>query len=1325
MALSNVTTAVSDGGASGGKLDMDINAESFYTGYKTIESVYGPFDSLSSAVSSVSAAVSALGVNFSSISTKIKTDSKELSDMCARMKAFKTTLEKVDSSNALLFAEMDLTMFENFGEDMSETDQALYIEKCTMIYNLAVKKDPEDLTELEKNIIENLGPYMKLNEYANLENEYAEVDAKYQNLNSQIYNLSRSHGALSDEDTKKLASLVKERDALKPGWLELKTNKESLRSELIDMGVLEMTAGESLEAAGKQLWGSFTDMFKTGGDLGAFLVEADEFMSELGATGAVIATNVTAGVGKVVEYVIDGAIMVGAGVASVGTGLYDGINAAYSGITGSKYTSATKSMWNKTMDLISNDTTGDIYNSFYQTGLGEMINNTSALKYDSAGATAVKDVAIKATEVIAATAVTVATGGAAAPFVAAGIGFLEGTGKTAEERFSAGNREAKDIGLAFLGGVGKASEWYGYGQVGSNIYNGAKNLLTKNAAKKITEETIKESFKIAGKSNLEVLGEAVKKTFTTADVYLDSAAAVANAVTTKITTGEWNVGESLFDLGFAVAGNMVGDILSGFADRRGARKTLTNIFENVNTNADSKAITETINEISDGINTTSKIDIQASKGNLGTISIGNKSYDIEELVKLDNAKVKEIIPKPLTYQSRIEALTILGALPSDKMNSVLNDMDYYTIRQLFNDPMFTSSVIAKIDIADTNLIKKIVDNNAYYGEYFSSEQIYKLLASPDSDVSELGTRFIEKMDKDMFKAFFNDYDLSKYGSKLFSDGNVCGSLLSYMGPDYIKNTFGTDGLYSILDNIPSSNSRTFLMNYLTDADLTDYFNHLKDVGDIKTIIDISGNDQMFKDFKYKYLQAVFSMDDCDGIVKQINFQKFLSDPNTSELFKNLSLYDTDKLNELLIPSGAKVFERADGSKYFIKHDSNFDKVVNGSTLYAYWFSDSLVEDKLVYSQFMPLFMKNDLDSTLLQFLNEEYFNSNRIASLVNFNSNGSFLGFMTEDVDGKLKYVYTNEFMSNLNKNRNNFLSFFGNGKFEYGNYGVNQAALKRIDGSKKLSDIAKRMGQRYNADPNMLKYFLGKADTVEGICSYADLCDKIFIHYSGREADFLNDFGYSMYTTNWLGKKTLNTEELLADLYIFNNSSINGGKLFDYNPNTNSFSVSSIAKSGTSKSFGSGNINSSVLENNFFRYHGIPLEVSSSTLRYEKLSNDIIEKVNAEISRGNIPSIITYYDSINYPLTFEEIDINSVVNNNGKFSNWIPNGNYQSTKSWSTFDAYGKIIDSSSHITPVIGIDKDYMYIASWGRPYRIKISDINNTNSFMTIQTIKDLTK
>lgn len=78
MALSNVTTAVSDGGTSGGKLDMDINAESFYTAYKTIENVYEPFDSLSSAVSSISAAVSALGVNFSSISTKIKNRFKRI-----------------------------------------------------------------------------------------------------------------------------------------------------------------------------------------------------------------------------------------------------------------------------------------------------------------------------------------------------------------------------------------------------------------------------------------------------------------------------------------------------------------------------------------------------------------------------------------------------------------------------------------------------------------------------------------------------------------------------------------------------------------------------------------------------------------------------------------------------------------------------------------------------------------------------------------------------------------------------------------------------------------------------------------------------------------------------------------------------------------------------------------------------------------------------------------------------------------------------------------------------------------------------------------------
>ena len=94
--------------------------------------------------------------------------------------------------------------------------------------------------------------------------------------------------------------------------------------------------------------------------------------------------------------------------------------------------------------------------------------------------------------------------------------------------------------------------------------------------------------------------------------------------------------------------------------------------------------------------------------------ISNIELEVDDILKciIAKAKVKEIIPKPLTYQSKIEALTILGALPSDKMNSVLKDMDYSTMKRLFDNPYLTSSVIEKLDI--TGLTLSTADNNTEF-----------------------------------------------------------------------------------------------------------------------------------------------------------------------------------------------------------------------------------------------------------------------------------------------------------------------------------------------------------------------------------------------------------------------------------------------------------------------------------------------------------------------------------------------------------------------------------------------------------------------------------
>ena len=48
------------------------------------------------------------------------------------------------------------------------------------------------------------------------------------------------------------------------------------------------------------------------------------------------------------------------------------------------------------------------------------------------------------------------------------------------------------------------------------------------------------------------------------------------------------------------------------------------------------------------------------------------------------------------------------------MNSVLKDMDYSTMKRLFDNPYLTSSVIEKLDITDAALVKSVVGHNNIY-----------------------------------------------------------------------------------------------------------------------------------------------------------------------------------------------------------------------------------------------------------------------------------------------------------------------------------------------------------------------------------------------------------------------------------------------------------------------------------------------------------------------------------------------------------------------------------------------------------------------------------
>lgn len=70
--------------------------------------------------------------------------------------------------------------------------------------------------------------------------------------------------------------------------------------------------------------------------------------------------------------------------------------------------------------------------------------------------------------------------------------------------------------------------------------------------------------------------------------------------------------------------------------------------------------------------------------------------------------------------------------------------------------------------------------------------------------------------------------------------------------------------------------------------------------------------------------------------------------------------------------------------------------------------------------------------------------------------------------------------------------------------------------------------------------------DSLFGIenCTYASTANALFSQFDGNEKAFKETFGFDMYV-DIDGKKRLNSNELILDMYLFNNSNVNGSKYY------------------------------------------------------------------------------------------------------------------------------------------------------------------------------------
>ena len=618
---------------------FEVDSGAIYLGFQSVNYAKKTMSTVSNMMSASNidyGLIKELGFDKNKIVNDFGNAYSKLMEFYSQLVKTKNLLLKTDPNNEYLFKQIDLQFKGmDLGDEPSETDYASYLDSLKEVYHIAKNKESYELNEFEQSVI-NMYESMGLDKFDSYTELLAELDKLKQESEKLCKNDRVGAGIggytihINDSATeieKQIAELTKKK-------LELeKILKEKGLLELNGLDEIKIAAEKFVEEA-KELGSNVTN-----GDFES----AGENLKTMLSTGAVVVEKVYAGAAKVVEYINDGTAMLVTLTATSNAIVVDAI-------FGTNYSDK---MWEATMDYVSIDQVGAVEKMFYEgTDLGKKINDNSLLKYDSKGAELIKNVSVKAVEMAAAAIITIATGGTAAPLVAAGVGFLEGFGKGGEDRFSLTdengnytNREVKDWLLAGLDGVQKASDWYISGQTISAVYGGLNAFLNPT---KIGTEALKN---VTGNS----FKDGIINTIKSPDIYIDLLAAASKTGAGYITNGEIDWKTFALDMGFAILGNFGGEYLSAVGANKAYQNLKSAEFDKLAANIDKQILDA--NELA---KSGEKIDIKLK--NLDDLSY----HDLENindrgLVKFD-VKNQD---KPLTWEEAFIQLKREGKIPND------------------------------------------------------------------------------------------------------------------------------------------------------------------------------------------------------------------------------------------------------------------------------------------------------------------------------------------------------------------------------------------------------------------------------------------------------------------------------------------------------------------------------------------------------------------------------------------------------------------------------------------------------------------------------------
>lgn len=200
-----------------------------------------------------------------------------------------------------------------------------------------------------------------------------------------------------------------------------------------------------------------------------------DISESVGATVAVGTTSILSGVAKVDELIADGIVWIEGKKVEGVSWLVGEVAGLFSEDTKNSIMKWREDVKKNVKSEIERDRVGELNEWFYEnTKIGQSINEKSYLKYDSDVAKVMQNITTKVTEIAAATALTILTGGAAAPLVF-GVGCAEGIGKTAEKTYqNGGNFDDGTFSILLSGGLNGVS-WVANGKLAQGAFEIVKD----------------------------------------------------------------------------------------------------------------------------------------------------------------------------------------------------------------------------------------------------------------------------------------------------------------------------------------------------------------------------------------------------------------------------------------------------------------------------------------------------------------------------------------------------------------------------------------------------------------------------------------------------------------------------------------------------------------------------------------------------------------------------------------------------------------------------------------------------------------------------------